>query len=322
MVNQRGSSKIPAPPTEGSGRLIVRRDGTIVTVERSVAALLGVENAESLAGREWVSLLVTRSMPEFAEARVALSSGLAWNGLLTHRCDTTIGLGEREVPLATSIQPTAASAELVVVSVTAVSSSPQETPSMPVDRPAGRPEASTSRPALLDVTSEQATVSAQLEVHEALRNLPDPTAATRAALQALATALPFDWGTVLRFDGASATVVAVYPSAIAGVGVGRTWFPDDTETAVREHGEPMIEGDLSTIARRGASPLRRLPGFGLRSRVMVPLYGLTDVVGLVVLYRNGELTFDGAAGLTVERATRPLGELLTRAAGWRPSTSG
>jgi signal transduction histidine kinase/CheY-like chemotaxis protein len=157
---------------------------------------------------------------------------------------------------------------------------------------------------------DEAHLHAQVSIHEALRGIDDPAAAARAVLQSLTGAVSFDWGTVLRIRRGEVNVVAVYPGPMAGVGTGARWSPPgDAETALRRSGEPSLAGDLEVVSDT-RTPLDRLPAFGLRSRLLIPLYAGSHVAGAVAIYRSGAYAFDAQTGIAAERLVRPLGEML------------
>lgn len=309
-------------PERRSGWLVIRRDGIIVTAEQRACDLLGAPDADALTGRDWASLLPFEpGVP--VGARVAMATGSTWTGRLTY-C-----YARDEVVLETAITPVTQSTDLCVVSLepttgtsapaASVHTAPAEsaTPVEAAPSEAGSSKVVPPAPAALGETlavdtapePDDAALTAQIEVLDALHDLTDPAAAARAVLQALRAGVPFDWGTVLRFQDDSVAVIATYPSPMAGIAAGVRWSPPSrSEASVWTSGEPSMEGD----ARRedGASPLSRLPGFGLGSRVLLPLYAGADVAGMVVLYRAGSCAFDARAGILAERTVRRLGEVL------------
>ncbi len=135
-------------------------------------------------------------------------------------------------------------------------------------------------------------------------------AATRAVLQALDAAMPFDFGCVLRFVGGGALVTSVYPTAMAGIATGEAWARlDEAEVQVRDRGEPAIDGDIVPV-RTSSTPLGRLVAFGLRSRMHIPLFARAEVAGVALLYRRNARAFSAADGWLAERTLRRLGERL------------
>ena len=78
---------------------------------------------------------------------------------------------------------------------------------------------------------------------------------------------------------------------------------------MRERGEPALEGDLAP-GTNAVTPLGRLPAFGLRSRLHIPLFARADVVGVAILYRRNVRAFTAADGWLAERTVRRLGERL------------
>ncbi|MCK9487518.1 MAG: response regulator, partial [Dehalococcoidia bacterium] len=106
-------------------------------------------------------------------------------------------------------------------------------------------------------------------------------------------------------------VVATYPSPMGGIGPGVRWSPASaSEASVHSSGEPSLDGDTQREA--GASPLSRLPAFGLHSRVLLPLYAGAAVAGVLALYRTGPRRFDARDGILAERTVRRLGETLAQ----------
>ena len=71
-------------------------------------------------------------------------------------------------------------------------------------------------------------------------------------------------------------------------------------------GEPSLDGNVH--AEPGdASPLTRLPGFGMRSVLRVPLFAGNTVVGSVSLYTYGVNAFSVRDGIGLEQYVRALG---------------
>src|SRR5690606_14900463 len=99
---------------------------------------------------------------------------------------------------------------------------------------------------------------ALVAAYDAQYDLHDPTSIARAVLQAIETAIGFEWAAVLRYLAGSPSgveVVATYPTPMAGVARGVRWTTlDQDEALVQSTGEPSLHGDLRR--RRGtASPL-------------------------------------------------------------------
>ena len=299
-----------------SGWLIVRRDGNVVTAERRACELLGAPDPDALAGREWASLLAQPDNADADAAREAITSGSTWEGSLRFR------YARDEVTLGASVAPVARSSELTVVSLQPITAAPSHTrgaaPVTPPPRPRPPEPRQTAR-ALADAPSTAETspddLRALVSAYEAMQDLDDPMAVARSVLQAIESAIGFHWAAVIRFisapGGTAAEVLATYPTPMAGVSRGRRWTPVEADLAlVRSSGEPSLLGEL--VAGSGESPLDRLPAFGLRSRVLVPLYTGADVIGALALFRTGPLAFTAAEALATERTVRRLGEAIAR----------
>ncbi|MFA7296203.1 MAG: ATP-binding protein [Dehalococcoidia bacterium] len=142
---------------------------------------------------------------------------------------------------------------------------------------------------------------------------PGSDGAYRAVLSEVRAAIPFAFGAVLRFDGNAAQVMGVYPAGMAGVDVGVRWSPlDGAERAMAASGEPSLDGNVHAEAG-DASPLTRLPGFGMRSVLRVPLFGGNAVVGSVSLYTYGVNAFTVREGIALEQYVRALGARMAGA---------
>lgn len=137
--------------------------------------------------------------------------------------------------------------------------------------------------------------------------------AYRAVLGEVRSAIPFAFGVVLRFDHGSAEVAGVYPAGMAGVDIGVRWAPlDAAERAMEATGEPWLDGNVH-VEPGDASPLTRLPGFGMRSVLRVPLFAGSRVVGSVSLYTYGVNAFTPRDGIALEQYVRALGPRLVAA---------
>lgn len=137
--------------------------------------------------------------------------------------------------------------------------------------------------------------------------------AYRAVLSEVRSAIPFAFGVVLRFDGNATEVAGVYPAGMAGVDVGVRWSPlDGAERAMIASGEPSLDGNVHAEAG-DASPLTRLPGFGMRSVLRVPLFAGNVVVGSVSLYTYGVNAFSARDGIGLEQYVRALGARIAGA---------
>ena len=134
--------------------------------------------------------------------------------------------------------------------------------------------------------------------------------AYRGVLSEVRSALPFAFGIAFRLTGDAAEVVGVYPAGMAGVDVGVRWSPlDGPERAMVGSGEPSLDGNVHVEPGDG-SPLTRLPGFGMRSVLRVPLFADGRVVGAVALYTYGINAFSARDGIALEQYVRALGPRL------------
>lgn len=327
-----------------SAWLIVRRDGTVVTAERRACDLIGAPDPDSLTGREWWTLMALPESPEVRDVARAFTSGGTWDGALRFR------YARQEVTLAASVAPVARSSELMVLSLrdahgepspTSRRTAPEEAssaapgaeapvaeestgqsshpalPRMPQPGAPSRPPGTTLSEAETTPAPAASDLKAIVSAYDAIYDLDDPVAVARSVLQSLETALGFDWAAVLRYTQGvgripGVEVVATYPTPMAGVTRGATWsHADDDESLVHATGEPSMQGALQP-ASGGTSPLHRLPAFGLRSRILVPLYAGTEVAGALALFRTGPRAFTAAEGILAERTVRRLGDALRR----------
>jgi signal transduction histidine kinase/CheY-like chemotaxis protein len=277
------------------GWVLIRPDAVIAAADDVACALTGAASSEALTGQLWTLLVAPEDLTTALEAERSRARGEAWEGtlLIARRAD-----GDR---IATRIElaPLEASGGMSVLRLYPFT----EASAPPV------PPGHTDHTGIL-VTAV-----------EAILDIDDPGHSARAALQALAGGVAFDWAIVLRFaeasDGtAGAEVVAVYPSPLAGIAPGTRWLQLDTaEASVLATGEPLL-GSNNTAQPQDRSPLRRLPGFGMRTRLHVPLFstsafavdGSGRVTGCVVLYRRSTQVFGAADGVLVERALARLGD--------------
>ncbi len=289
-----------------SGWLILRRDGTVVAAERRACELLGAPDPDALAGRDWRTLAAVPDGAEAREAGRALEAGGTWEGALRFR------YARVEVTLAAGVAPVARSSELMVMSLL-----PPGRADAAASQPASQPQRAPAPASLIEV--DRALVMgrdglrALVSAYDAQQDLDDPTAIAHAVLQAMEGAIGFDWAAVFRYHpGAALTleVVATYPTPMAGISRSARWSPAEPDEAlVHATGEPSIQGDLKR--RPGSkSPLERLPAFGLRSRILIPLFAGAEVIGAVSLFRSGPLAFTAAEGILAERTVRRLGEAL------------
>lgn len=289
-----------------SGWLIVRRDGTVVAAERRACELLGAPDPDALAGRDWRTLAADPDGAEAREAGRAIEAGGTWEGSLRFR------YARVEVTLATGVGPVARSSELMVMSLLPPGRSPQSTATTPEGA------ASTSVPASMIGIEQGPTMGrdgfrALVSAYDAQQDLEDPASIAHAVLQAIESAIGFDWAAVFRYvpgPSLALEVVATYPTPMAGISRGARWSPPEADEAlVHAIGEPSIQGDLRRRAG-SKSPLDRLPAFGLRSRILIPLFAGAEVAGALALFRNGPLAFSAAEGILAERMVRRLGEAL------------
>ncbi|PKN79952.1 MAG: hypothetical protein CVU47_09805, partial [Chloroflexi bacterium HGW-Chloroflexi-9] len=269
-----------------AGWIILRDDLEVVAADDVARALLGTLQPDALTGRSLTSLVAVSDGASLESARAAAASGRAWEGRL--RFTTTL----TPVELDASLTPAPQSGTVllrIAVPRYATQASPQ----------AGDP-----------------ALRARLDAHEALLEVTPDAPAARAVLQALRQVVPFDWAAVLRFTGGEghseerpgAEVVGVYPSAMAGMAPGVRWSPLTPEEArVREDGEPSLTNDLPAAGR---SPLGRLGAFGMRSRLLIPLYAGDRVAGCVAAYLHGPAVFSPQDGIHAEATLRPLGARL------------
>ncbi|MDO9443998.1 MAG: GAF domain-containing protein, partial [Dehalococcoidia bacterium] len=268
-----------------AGWIILRDDLEVVAADDVARALIGTPQPDALTGRRLTSLVAVSDAASLDSARAAAASGRAWEGRL--RFTATLTPVELEASLTPAPQVGMALLRLALPRY-ATQASPQS---------AGDP-----------------ALRARLDAHEALLEVTPDAPAARAVLQALRQVVPFDWAAVLRFtDGSEghtdarpgAEIVGVYPSAMAGMAPGVRWSPLTPEEArVREDGEPSLTNDLPAAGR---SPLGRLGAFGMRSRLLIPLYAGQRVVGCVAAYLHGPAVFSPQDGIHAEATLRPLG---------------
>lgn len=275
-----GTSPTGAPPP---GWLLVDAGERIRRADAAACALLGLSEPGAVTGRDARSLAARGDRTRWPDPWP--DSGSAWAGTLRFEvAGLTAALAVEMVGLAGgegwAIRLAVPPGEAPPEAVAPVTPAPAEAP---------------------------------LAAADALEDSDTPGAAARAVLQALDVAMPFDFACVLRFVGGGAMVVAVYPSPMAGIVAGDAWTRlDAAEALVRERGEPALDGGLS-VARPdapGGTPLGRLPAFGLRSRLHIPLFAHADVAGAALLYRRGDRAFSAADGWLAERTLRRLGSRL------------
>lgn len=262
------------------GWIILRDDLEVVAADDVARALIGTPQPDALTGRSLTSLVAVSDGASLESARASAASGRPWGGRLRFTATLT------PVELDASLTPAPQSGMVLLRIAVPRYATPAASP--------------TGDPAL----------RARLDAHEALLEVTPDAPAARAVLQALRQVVPFDWAAVLRFtDGTDgrpgAEIVGVYPSAMAGMAAGVRWSPLTPEEArVREDGEPSLTNDLPAAGR---SPLGRLGAFGMRSRLLIPLYAGDRVAGCVALYLHGPAVFSPQDGIRAEATLRPLG---------------
>jgi signal transduction histidine kinase len=286
---------VPQPATNGpderTGWLLVRDDGVIVAANEPAAALLGARSTEGLNGRTWASLVWIGDGASLAAAYEAFERGAEWRGVLHFQFD------QESLPLAVTITSrTPGRDEVTVIGIAATG--PSDTGGTPAESAVTRD---------LEVLVDAIEASAELQ---------DVHSISRAVLQAIRAAIPFEWGVVLKTYPGTATVtpsgaevVASYPTGLAGIDRGTAWAPlDAAEQELLTSGEPSLDGQLDQN-EAGRSPFRRLPAFGMRSRLLVPLFapGGAGVAGCVAVYRTQPVSFSADDGLRLERFVRRLG---------------
>jgi signal transduction histidine kinase/ActR/RegA family two-component response regulator len=133
----------------------------------------------------------------------------------------------------------------------------------------------------------------------------------RAILREVSAAVPLEFAAVLRLSEAGAEVVGLFPGASAGLEVGLRWEAlDATERELLRLGEPMLESTIR-LAPTDRSPLTRLPAYGVRSVLRVPLFQSGRVVGAVLAYSTRESVFTARHGLTLEASVNVIGRHLS-----------
>lgn len=294
-----GPSPTPISSQSGdrAGWLIAREDGVIVAADERAMVLVGAGTIATLVGRAWPSLVTAEDAPLLAMAVSAFEHGEAWSGALTFQFE------DAPVSLAVSLVPRAPGRGDVAVIHLA--------PALDQDVAPGPPVGSAS--------SAQLDLEVLVDAIEASAELRDPTSIARAVLQSTRPAIPFEWGLVVRLfhqdhfgTPPAAEVVATYPTGLAGIDTGAAWTPIDAdELALLQSGEPALDGRLAR-SEEHQSPLRRLPAFGMHSRLLVPLFAPAGagVNGAVALYSTRPVAFTAADGLRLERFVRRLGSFV------------
>jgi len=279
-----------------SGWLIVREDSVIVAADERAMTLVGAGSIATVVGRSWPSLVAASDAALLAMAVAAFERGEAWSGALAFQFDVD------PITLAVSLVPRVPGrGEVAVIHLA---------PAEATDDPSHRAPGTADEPRDLEVL---------VDTIEASTELRDPEAIARSVLQAIKPAIRFEWGVVLRLfhqdhlgTPPTAEAVATYPTGLAGVDAGAAWTPiDRAERSLLQTGEPSLDGRL-TRSEDEQSPLRRLPAFGMRSRLLVPLFAPAGagVNGAVALYSRQPVAFGPADGIRLERLVRRLGHLV------------
>lgn len=266
-----------------SGWLIVDASGVILSADARAAALLDAPRAEALVGRSWSSLVSRGDGAAFAQAREAQAAGHSWRGTLEFIFTS------QPVRLEVALTPAdGATAEdgAAIVRLDAIATAPSP------------------------AHAEDDDAALELAAMHGAAQAASPQEAARAVLQAVAGGGLFDWAIALRFEGDGAghgaEVLAVYPAPLAGIDRGIRWSPlDGAERAVLESGEPALDGDMVRSAEE-TSPLARVPGFGMRSRLHIPIYDGATVAGCVIAYSASRHAFRVEDGVRLDRLVRPL----------------
>ena len=282
---------------DDAGWLIAREDTVIVAADERAMTLVGAGEIATLVGRAWPSLVIADDAALLAMAVSAFEHGEAWTGILSFQFD------EQPVALSVSLVPRVPGRGEVAV-IHLAPATIEDAPK--IDPPLAAP-------------TQHDDLEVLVRTIEASAELREPEAIGRAVLQAIHPVIRFEWAVVLRLfhedhlgTPASAEVVATYPTGLAGVDSGGAWTPvDAAELALLESGEPSLDGRLAR-ADAERSPLRRLPAFGMRSRLLVPLFAPAGagVNGAVALYSAQSVAFSPADGLRLERFVRRLGHLI------------
>ncbi len=258
-----------------TGWIVARRDGAIVAADDAAAALLGAPDAASLVGRSWPALATPDSFAAVDEARRALAAGLLWTGRVE------LFFAHRPAAIWLEIPPSSGDVAVLRLAPHAANL-PGEPPGF---------------------------AAALIDAMESVRQ-PDISGAARGVLQAARTVVGFDWGVVLRYAPAAVEAVAVYSSALAGIDAGARWpTRDAADRELIASGQPTLHAELPAPSGDD-SPLVRLPAFGMRSAIRVPLFRGPQVVGCVAVYAAATGAFRGADGVRLERVVRALGERL------------
>ncbi|MSP21984.1 MAG: response regulator [Dehalococcoidia bacterium] len=265
-----------ASPFEGTpslGWALIGVDETIAAADAKFARRLGAAQAAEVVGRRWHDFVEPEDHTTLAEIEAAVGAGQTWRGRFAVRTS------EGTVDLDVDASPRGDAA--LALRIVGATLRPPATP--PVDGGLTA-TASVDSPTSLEAVLEQIRRNFGVDVVLVVRT---------------------------REDGRAIEVLGVHPAGIAGAETGVWWSPPDaSERAVIESGEPAVDGTLA-VHRGDSSPLARLPGYGLRSAVRVPLFVAGEVAGLVVAYSTRPAAFSHDEALRLERTVRGLALIST-----------
>ena len=285
------------------GWLVLDAAATIVAADASVCPLIGVRDPDDLRGRALASIVSPADSTALVEARRVWRGALRFVGAPPDATRSQ-AINVEIVPVDVDSGPAFRASALVHLYASAPLAVPPVPPVPPAEARRARPEA-----------DDAAVLAAQVIALETIAALPEAGAAARGVLLALSSAVAFDWGAVLRsvedprLDAAGAEVVAVYPAPMAGIDCGSAWSPlDPAQAGVLASGEPELTTRLGSEAGVQSS-LRRMPAFGMTSRLHVPLYDGPRVADCLVIYASGA-PHGIEDGIAAERVARSLGAFL------------
>jgi hypothetical protein len=136
----------------------------------------------------------------------------------------------------------------------------------------------------VDPGQEATDARALARALQAALAVPSLAEACRAVLREVQAVVPFAFGVVMRLADEHATVAGLYPGGMAGIEPGVEWSPlDGAERLLWRLGEPSLDATLRSEPS-DRSPLTRLPAYGLRSALRVPLFHRGVVVGSAAIY--------------------------------------
>lgn len=157
---------------------------------------------------------------------------------------------------------------------------------------------------------QEADARALASALQAALATPSLADACRAVLREVQAVVPFAFGVVLRLREERASVAGLYPGGMAGIEPGVEWSPlDGAERMLLRLGEPSLDATLRSEAT-DRSPLTRLPAYGLRSALRVPLFHQGVVVGSAAIYGYDPAAFGPREGIAFEQCMRALGSRL------------